>query len=296
MCAIAIGCSSRAASPAKSYALRLPATTAEDPDVKAAYSQLPDVSVHVVTTGGASIPNLINLQAGKIDVAISLADVAYLASIGQLDKTSGPFTRLRGMATLDVNTFHVLVGPRTDIHSIDQLKGRRVALGPMGTSTALVAEALLAVNGLGVADVRAEQVPYAEATERLLRGDFDAAFMTQLLGADPVTRSMRGGARLLEVDGPLIENLRRERPFLKRALIPRDVYPGQAQPIHTLAVDRVLICHADVDEEMVYRLLEAFFAARPGAVPRSDLERAPATPLPLHPGAARYYRLRELSR
>lgn len=295
-CLTAIGCSNKAASPANSYVLRLPASTAEDPDVKAAYSQLPDISVQVVTTGGASIPNLINLQAGKIDVGISLADVAYLASIGQLDKTSGPFTRLRGMATLDVNTFHVIVGANTDIQSISQLRGRRVALGPVGTSTALVAEALLAANGLAIADIRAEQVPYTEATERLLQGDLDAAFMTQLLGANPVTRSMQGGARLLDVDGPLIENLRRERPFLRRGLIPKDVYPGQGKPIHTLAVDRVLVCHVDVDEELVYRVLEAFFAARPGAVPRSDLERAPATPLPLHPGAARYYRQRELSR
>ena len=93
-CLTAIGCSNKAASPANSYVLRLPASTAEDPDVKAAYSQLPEISVQVVTTGGASIPNLINLQAGKIDVGISLADVAYLASIGQLDKTSGPFTRI----------------------------------------------------------------------------------------------------------------------------------------------------------------------------------------------------------
>lgn len=296
ICSAVVGCSSPAALPAQSYVLRLPASTAQDPDVKTAYSRLPDVAVQVVTTGGASIPNLIDLQGGKIDVGISLADVAYLASIGQLDKTSGPFTRLRGMATLDVNTFHVLVGAHTDIHSISQLKGRRVALGPAGTSTALVAEALLRANGLGVADIRGEQVPYPEATERLLQGYFDAAFMTQLLGAEPVMRSTRGGARLLDVDGPLIEKLRQERPFLRRALIPEDVYPGQGKPIHTLGVDRVLLCHADVDEEVVYRLLEAFFAARPGAVPRSDLERAPATPLPLHPGAARYYRQRELSR
>lgn len=296
LCLAATGCSRSVAAPAKTYVLRLTATTAEDPDLKAAYLRLPDVSVHATTPGGASITSLLDLQEDRIDIGVALADVVYLAFTGQLDGASGPFNQLRGMAMLDVNTFHFLVGATTRIHSIHQLKGRHVAMGPVGTSTALVAKALLRANGLSVADVRGEQVPYPDATERLLRGDFDAAFMTQLLGADPVTRSTRGGAKLLDVDGPFIEDLRRQRPFLRRTLIPKDVYPGQVTPIRTLGVDRVLVCRADVDEELVYRLLEAFFAARPGAMPRADLERAPATPLPLHPGAARYYRQRELSR
>jgi TRAP-type uncharacterized transport system substrate-binding protein len=45
----------------------------------------------------------------------------------------------------------------------------------------------------------------------------------------------------------------------------------------------------------VYSLLDAYFATRPATTP-PNLERAPATPVPLHPGAARYYRQRELSR
>ena len=66
--------------------------------------------------------------------------------------------------------------------------------------------------------------------------------------------------------------------------------------MHTLAVDRVMLCRADLDENLVYELLEAYFADSPGTVPPTNFERAPATPLPLHPGALRYYRQRELSR
>jgi TRAP transporter TAXI family solute receptor len=290
------GCSKPAASPAGPHVLRMAATTAEDADLKAAISRLPDISVRATTQGGASITSLFDLQQGRTDMGIALADVAYLAFTGQLEDTSAPFTELRGMAMLDVNTFHFLVAPHTNITSISQLKGRRVALGPTGTSTALTAEMLIKAYGVDLDQVHGEQVPYPEATERLVRGDFDAAFMTQIVGSTPVTDAIRGGARLLDVDGPLIEELRRQRPFLRRTLIAKDAYPGLTKSVRTLGVDRVMICRADVDEDVVFRLLEAYFATPAGATPRADLERAPATPLPLHPGAARYYRQRELSR
>jgi TRAP transporter TAXI family solute receptor len=282
--------------PAKPYVLRMTAGTAEDPKVKAAYSRLPDVSIRTVSPGGASVTSLIELQRGKTNVGIALADVAYLAYTGQLDAASGPFDQLRGMAMMDVTTLHLLVSAHTHISAIDQLKGRHVALGPPESSSALIAETLLAANGLSVADVRGEQLAYPETVERLASGDFDAAFMIQIPAGEPVTQAIRGGARLLDVEGPVIEEIRQQRPFLRRTLIPKGVYPGQEKPIRTLGVPRVLLCRADVDEGIVYRLLEAYFAPLPGGTPAADLERAPATPLPLHAGAARYYRQRELSR
>ena len=78
-------------------------------------------------------------------------------------------------------------------------------------------------------------------------------------------------------------------------VIPRLTYPNQHEPVHTLGVDQLMVCRADLDEDVVYRLLDGYFATRPSTRP-PDLERAPATPIPLHPGAARYYRQRELSR
>jgi uncharacterized protein len=296
LCWAITGCSRPAAAPAKRYVLRLAVTASQDPYLRAAYSQLPDVSVEAVTPGGASILNVTNLQRGVINVGIALADVVYLGYTGQLAERSGPFDQLRGMAVLDLNTFHLLAGANTDIDSIHQLKGRHVALGPVGSSSAEIAETLLKANGLTVADVRGERVPYPETVERLAKGDFDAAFMIQIPGSDFVTQATRDGARLIDVDGPVIEEIRHHRPFLRRTLIPKGVYPGQDKPVRTIGVDRVLICRADVDQDLVYRLLEAYFAPHPGATPPGDLERAPATPVPLHPGAARYYRQRELSR
>ena len=293
LCLAFTGCTQPAAAPAKRYVLRIAVT---DPYLKATYSQLSDISIEDVTPAGASVLTVMNLQRGIVDVSVALADAAYLGYTGQLEEAPGPFDQLRGMAVLDLNTLHLLVGANTHIHSIDQLKGRHVALGPTGSSGAVIAETLLKANGLMVAGVRGERVSHLEAVERLATRDFDAAFVIQIPGNGPVMQATRGGARLLDVDGPLIEEIRQHRPYLRRTLIPKGVYPGQDKPIRTIGVDRVLICRADVPEGIVYRLLDAYFSARPEGTPPADLERAPATPLPLHPGAARYYRQRELSR
>lgn len=294
LCLAAAGCASPPDRPPKRVVLHSSATTAND--LKDALSQLPDITVQAVTPGGTSVTSLEDLQRGTTDFGIAMADVTYLAFAGQLDESPGQFDRLRGMAVLNPNTLHLIVAPGSRVNSIADLRGLHVALGPVGSATALLAQVLLKAYGLDLAQVRGERLPYTITAERLGRGDLDAAFMTQTLPSSPAMTAMKQGARLIDIEGPRVEQLRTRHPFLKPALLPADTYPNQRKAVHTVGVDLLLVCRADMDEDVVYRLLEAFFARRPGAAPPADFERAPATPIPLHPGAARYYRQRELER
>jgi TRAP transporter TAXI family solute receptor len=270
------------------------ATTARD--LQGALSRLHDIDFKVVTEGGSSVRGLQNLQGNRIDVAMAMADVAYLAYAGQLDAASAPFDQLRGLAVVTLNTLHLVAAKGTDIKSIRNLKGLRIALGPDGSATALIAERTLEAHGIALNDVRSYRLSYAETADKLSRGQMDAAFMTQIPPSDPIVTAATSGARLIDIDGPVIENLRTRYPYLKRTMIPRATYPNQPDAIHTIGVDLLLTCRADVDEDVVYRLLEAYFAARSNLAVPVEVERAPATPIPLHAGAARYYRHRELSR
>jgi TRAP transporter TAXI family solute receptor len=155
---------------------------------------------------------------------------------------------------------------------------------------------LLHAFGLDRSRVRVQQLPYLAAAEQIVAGGVDAAFMTQTPPADPVMIAAKSGAQLVDIAGPRVEELRARHPFLKRTLIPAHTYPSQNEAVHTVGVDLLLLCRADMDEDLVYRLLEGYFATRPGSVSPTDFERAPATPIPLHAGAARYYRQRELAR
>lgn len=273
--------------------LRLARTTADQ--LQSALDRLPDVNAEIVTEGGSSITSLIDLQGRKVDISIPLADVAYLAYGGRLSEISEPFDQLRGMAVTDLNTVHLLTARGVNAGSVGELKGLRVSLGAPGSSTALFTPRLLQAHGISAGEARAERIPNAEMLSRLASGDIDAAFATYTAPSEAVAAAMRAGARLIGIEGPVVEEMRTQNPYLKRTLIVGGMYPNQTEAVHTIGVDVVLACRADLDEDVVYRLLDAYFATRPAMTP-PNLERAPATPIPLHAGAARYYRQRELSR
>lgn len=273
--------------------LRLSRNTAND--LQAAFARIPDIKAEVVTEGGSSITSLLDLRNGKTNISGTLADVAYLAYAGQLEEMTEPFEQLRGMAVTGLNTMHLLVGPDTGVKTIRDLKGLRVSLGAPGSSTAHITQRMLQDLGIANAQIRAERIPNAEIVSRLEKGDIHAAFSGFGVPGATVIAAMQRGVRLIPIDDPEIETMRTRYPYLKRTLIPRGTYPNQPDPIRTLGVDTLLVCHAELDDDTVYSVLDAYFATRPATTP-PNLERAPATPIPLHPGAARYYRQRELSR
>ena len=294
LCLAAASCSRAAeTTTAPRASLRLSQTAAND--LQAALARIPNVKSEVVTAGGSSITSLLDLKNGKTNVTGTLADVAYLAYGGQLEEIAEPFDQMRGMAVTGLNTMHLLVGRDARVQSLRDLKGLRVSLGAPGSSTGHITQRMLQDLGIMETQMRAERIPNTDIVSRLGAGDLDAAFSGFTTPSATVTAAMRKGARLIPIDDPRMEEMRTRYPYLKRTLIPRGTYPNQPEPVRTLGVDTLLVCRAELDDATVYALLDAYFATRPATTP-PNLERAPATPIPLHPGAARYYRQRELSR
>jgi TRAP transporter TAXI family solute receptor len=262
---------------------------------------MPDVDFQVVPSGGA-LENLEFLQRGTADLGLTFADIAYLAYSGRLDEQQSAFERLRGVAVLQLTAVHVLVRKGSDIHSIAQLGGRRVALGPRGSGTAVTAQVLLAAYQVPLSDLKSDYLPFLEAANRLARGELDAIFVSAGYPVESVASATDAGATLLDVSGPDVERLRNDYPFLRATIIPAGTYPSIHRPVHTVGIDAAIVCASTLDEDLVYRLTGSFFEALPtlarevDALRRMDIGRAPATPVPLHSGAARFYRERELFR
>ena len=294
LCLAASSCSGAAETvTAPPTTLRLSRTNAND--LQTALARIPDVKAEIVSEGGSSITSLLDLKNKNTNLSGTLADVAYLAYAGQLEEMTEPFEQLRGIAVTGLNTIHLLVGPNARVGTLSDLKGLRVSLGAPGSSTAHITLRLLQDLGIARGQIHADRIPNTEIVRRLGSGDIDAAFSGFSPPSATVIAAMERGARLIPIDGPVIEEMRTRYPYLKRTLIPRGTYPNQPEPVRTLGVDTLLVCRADLDDDLVYRFLDAYFATRPAMTP-PDLDRAPATPIPLHPGAARYYRQRELSR
>jgi uncharacterized protein len=244
------------------------------------------------------------LQRGAVDLMINASPLAYMAYSGQLERTSERYDRLRAIANLGVVPLHLVVREDPKIHSIGGLRGRRVSVGAPGGEIHRLAVAVLEAFGLREGSYeRYHPLSYADAAEGLVQGRVDAMFILGGYPGPAVRRAIESGSgRLLPIDGKPVERLRLNSGFLHPTLIPAGVYPGHPEATRTIGVQHVLVCRRDLDEAVVYELTKQLFVALPrlgsvmSTVRSINVDLASATSIPLHEGAARYYRERELSR
>lgn len=258
-----------------------------------------ETTVEVIPTDGA-VSNVDAIQQGRADVGFAFADVAYLAFVGLLDGHTPPFDQLRAIAVLQLTPVQLFTRPDSGIRSVSDLRGRLVAVGPEGSGTALTARLIFQAFGIPPNEVRTQTLPFSDAGERLIRGDIDAMFDTAIHPAESATLAVRAGARLIPLGGAVVSRLRREYPFLRQTVVPSGTYPG-VDAIETVGVDSLLVCRRALDENLVHELTARLFQALPQLsltrrIHFAELDEASSTPIPLHDGAARYYREQELLR
>jgi TRAP transporter TAXI family solute receptor len=255
-----------------------------------------DLAITTVHTQGA-VSNIHAIQQGRAELGLTFADVAYLGFSGQLAPNVPPFDQLRGIAVLQVTPVALVVRPNLSVRGPQDLRGHRVGVGPAGSGTAVTARLILRGFGLEDADLHTEEIDFREGVARLLRGELDALFDNAISRSDALKQAADGGAHFVPIEGPAAERLRRDYPFFRAAVIPSELY---GITVHTVGVDGLLICRSSLEETLVYELTRQLFASLKslgrGALRFMDVKQAPATPVPLHAGAIRYYRERELSR
>jgi uncharacterized protein len=262
---------------------------------------LPDVRFLVFASAGSG-ENLQNLQRGEADLAFAQADLAYMGYHGRLPGAPERLTNVRGIAVMHPAVVHLIGRNGLSLDSIHDLKGRRVGVGPADSATRFTSGLLLTFLGVQRGEQAWFSAPAPQPINRMIRGEIDATFAVSAYPNDEVRRAVRAGGRLIDIEGTDIERFRAEHPFVRAAVIPGGMYDGHPRPIRTLAVDVLFLARAGLDQALVHRLTRSFFQVLPRVasqvefVRTMDPNRAPATPVPLHAGAALYYRERELSR
>jgi TRAP transporter TAXI family solute receptor len=162
-------------------------------------------------------------------------------------------------------------------------------------------ELVMAAYGLAPADFEVVAGTPDELREAMLSRRIDAWLM---LAGYPITKISSlypdTGVRLLDVGAKAASRIRAQAPFFKPLVIPAQTYRGQDPPVRTIGSDNLLVARSDLDDDLVYRLTKALFEALPrltqahASMSYVDPVVGAATPIPLHPGAAQYYRERQL--
>jgi uncharacterized protein len=269
--------------------------------VRAYQAHFPDMDFEVYERA-ATQNNITAVARGDADFAFAYADVVYTTYVGDVRRDQPPSDEIRGIATLQLTPINLMVRAGVKAHSIRDLAGLRVGVGPAMSSTQLEVERLLDAYHVDRSQMQLVSISFDQASERLSRGTLDASFVIASYPAESVRRALVDGAVLVPIDGPVIDALRHESVFLNPTVIPAGSYPGQTSPLQTVGVHNLMVCRRDLDEDLVHELTQRFFEVLPSLLSEQeslrlvDVRQAPATPIPLHAGAARYYRERELAR
>lgn len=252
--------------------------------------------VRVVATEG-SVANAFLIESQKARVGIMQSDVAAAAVTGQgVFAETGPLSHLRAAASLFPEPVHVVVRADSDIASIADLAGRRVALGSPQSGSRHTALRLLASAGVDPAGlVRVEYGNPADALRLLAAGELDAVIEVASAPWQQLQLALRSAPlRLVGLEAGLTERIEAELHGLVPLAIPARTYAGQDAAVRTVAATALLVAHSEVAEATVEDVLTLLYAAaadRGGVLAaRLSKERArTGITIPVHEGARRFF-------
>ena len=258
-------------------------------------AELPATDVAAETSSG-SVDNIRQLTEGRAQVAFALADTAAEAVAG-----TGPFDRavpLRAIARLYTNAVHVVVPADSPAQRVADLAGLRVSIGARGSGTELTALRMLGVAGVtGDRAALTQRLGVARSAEALAGGRLDAFFWSGGLPTEGIQELVDAvPVRLLPTDDLLV-GLRSDRAeYVVEQTIRASVY-GLPVDVSGIGVPNLLLVRADMPDDLAETLTATIFGRRtelldahPEARHLDERSAITTTPVPLHPGAAAYYR------
>jgi TRAP transporter TAXI family solute receptor len=244
---------------------------------------------------GASVENINLIKEGKVEMAFVMSDVLTEAVEG-IGNFPEKVDEVQQIAALYPNYVQIVTTADSGIKTIEDLKGKRVAVGDQNSGVEVNARNLL--NGFGITydDLKVDYLGYAEAADGLKSGSIDAAFLTSGLPNSSVMELAASiDLELVTVDPAKIEEIAKDQPYFVALDIPANTY-GNAEAIPTAAIMNALVVSSDLSEDDVYKLTKKFFDSLDTlgnshqAATEITLEGAQKGMVaPVHPGAQKYY-------
>jgi TRAP transporter TAXI family solute receptor len=258
--------------------------------------KIPNVRTQVQATK-ASVENLNLLQGGKGEIAFALGDSVKFAWEGNAEAGfKSKLDKLRGLAAIYPNYIQIVAAKESGIKTLADLKGKGLSVGAPKSGTELNARAILGAAGLSYDDLgKTEYLPFGESVELIKNRQLDATLQSAGLGVASI-RDLATSLpiQMVAVPADLIQKL--GSPYVAK-VIPAGTYDGQTEDVPTAAVINFLVTHDGVSDDLAYQMTKQLFENLPDLVAAhkaaSGIKLADAAkdmPVPIHPGAEKYYK------
>ena len=259
-------------------------------------SAIPGMKANAQSTGGTA-QNLALLGKGEAEV-IFADGLYFFAYEGKGAFDGKPMKELRGLVPLYAEPIHFLVAKGSNIKTIQDLKGKRVSVGAVGSGTEVTVRTLLKVAGIDPdKDIRAENLGLSDTAGAFADKNIDAALTVGALGiAGVVEITTLGTAEFRDIPADVVAKLGKELPYYLPFDIPANTYKDQTKPVKAMASWNVLITTEKLGEEDAYKMTKALYEHKQDILNISTRlasmspENLKYIQVPLHKGSEKYYK------
>jgi uncharacterized protein len=258
--------------------------------------QVPGATL-VTVPSGASTDNIRMLRAGEVHLGLTSLD-ALITTDGSVPEGLSAICRLYD------SHLHLVVMAGSAIEEFRDLKGKRVSLGAHDSGTEFTS---LRVLELGLVKAAGRYLSQAESAAALRDGEIDAMFSLTGVPTPAITElAQRHPIRLIPLDAQADALFAAFPGPYAPAMIPATAYAG-VPATRTVAVPNVLLVRNDLPDDLVYAITDTIFT-HTGTIISASRDDAEAVPeawqinvrtgistasIPLHPGAAAWFRDRK---
>ena len=245
----------------------------------------------------ASVENLNLLQQGRGEIAFTLGDTLADAWNGNAEVGfKQKLDKLRTVAAIYPNYIQIAALKDANIHTLADLKGKRLSVGAPKSGTELNARAILKGAGMTYKDLgQVQYLPFNESVELMKNRQLDAPLISAGLGVSAIRDLCASvDCTIVEIPKSVVEKI--GTPY-QSAVIPAGTYKGQDKDVQAAAVQNYLVTRAGLSEQEVYDMTKSMFdnlpalqAAHAAAKQIKLQDAAKNPPVPLHPGAAKFYK------
>lgn len=259
--------------------------------------------VAMAQSTNASAHNVNAIQAGQMEAGLSGAATLHYAYNG-IEKFKGNAKPdLRIIANLYPEDLHLVLPKGGKLNGLKDLKGKRVGIAQAGSGTQIAVELILADHGINRSNIDEAELNNSQSAERISDGQLDAYFYA---AGTPVAAMIQldntKGMELYSFTGAEVKQANKSVPYYIPSKIPAGTYAGINYDVNTVAVSGIFVTNANQDEELIYEITKALWSntarklldnghAKGKVITlESSLDGVAGIGVPLHPGAARFYK------
>lgn len=245
-----------------------------------------------------SVENLQRLGKNDAEVAITLGDSLSFAWNGNAEVGfAQPVKNLRGMAVLYSNVIQIVASKESGIKTLADLKGKRMSVGAPRSGTELNTRAVLAAAGIDYKDLgKVEYLDFNQSVELIKNRQLDVTLQSVGLG-NAALRDLANSVDIVVVPVSAAEAAKIPDKAYAPVTVPANTYKGQTAAVETVAVANILVTTEKMSTDAVYQMTKLMFdnldtlIAAHASAKEIKLEAAlKGMPIPLHPGAEKFYK------